>query len=58
MDDREIIQPLMKGSILLHIVEKMVRMEDAERFNESFATYLEVTYSFELIWMKDALLKF
>ncbi|KAG1342511.1 hypothetical protein COCNU_05G007400 [Cocos nucifera] len=32
----------MKGSILPHIIKKMVRMEDAERFDESFTTYLEL----------------
>ncbi|EHA8588320.1 hypothetical protein COCNU_scaffold004753G000020 [Cocos nucifera] len=42
LDDQEVIQSLMKGSILLYIIEKMVGMEDAVRFDESFAAYLEL----------------
>ena len=49
LDDWKVIQFLMKGSILPHIIEKMVGMEDVERFDESFATYLEVTHSSELV---------
>ena len=46
LDDREVVQSLMKGSILPHIVEKMVRMKDAMRFDESFAAYLKVIHFF------------
>ena len=49
LDDQKFIQSLMKGSILLRIVEKMVGMEDAEKFDESFAAYLKVTHSSELV---------
>ncbi|EHA8588444.1 hypothetical protein COCNU_scaffold005294G000020 [Cocos nucifera] len=58
LDDRKVVQSLMKGSILPHIIDKMVGKEDAERFDESFAAYLEVTILPKLIQMKDALSKF
>ena len=48
----------MRGSILPHIVDKMVRKEDVERFDESFTAYIEVTNFSELVQMKDALPKF
>ncbi|EHA8586785.1 hypothetical protein COCNU_scaffold000934G000040 [Cocos nucifera] len=32
----------MKGSILSHIIDKMVRKENAERFDESFTAFLEL----------------
>ncbi|KAG1367014.1 hypothetical protein COCNU_13G008040 [Cocos nucifera] len=41
LDDREVVQSLMKESILLYIATKMLRKGDVERFDESFATYLE-----------------
>ena len=53
-----VIQTLMRGNVLSHIVDKMVWMKDVERFDESFAAYLEVTISPELIRMEDALSKF
>ncbi|KAG1327701.1 putative ensconsin-like [Cocos nucifera] len=42
LDDQEVIQSLMKDSILSYIVDKMVRKEDAERFDESFAAFLKL----------------
>ncbi|EHA8590875.1 putative ensconsin-like [Cocos nucifera] len=42
LDDREVVQSLMKGSILLHIIDKMIRKEDAERFDESFTSFLKL----------------
>ncbi|EHA8589302.1 hypothetical protein COCNU_scaffold008961G000010 [Cocos nucifera] len=41
LDDRKVIQNLMRGNVLSHIIDKMVRMEDAKRFDESFTTYFE-----------------
>ncbi|EHA8590250.1 hypothetical protein COCNU_scaffold016396G000010 [Cocos nucifera] len=41
LDDQKVIQSLMKVSILLYIAVKMLRRGDVERFNESFAAYLE-----------------
>ncbi|EHA8589184.1 hypothetical protein COCNU_scaffold008409G000010 [Cocos nucifera] len=41
LDDQEVIQSLMKGSILPHIVDKMIRKEDAERFDEFFTIFLK-----------------
>ncbi|KAG1370910.1 hypothetical protein COCNU_16G000040 [Cocos nucifera] len=58
LDDRKVIQTLMRDNILPHIIDKMVQMEDVERFNESFTAYLEITIFPELIHMKDALSKF
>ena len=49
MDDQELVHSLMKASMLSHIAKKLVGMEDAERFDESFATYLEVTHFSELV---------
>ncbi|KAG1338010.1 hypothetical protein COCNU_04G003160 [Cocos nucifera] len=42
LDDRKIVQSLMRGSILPHIVDKMVRTENVVRFNESFTAFLEL----------------
>ncbi|EHA8587883.1 hypothetical protein COCNU_scaffold003441G000010 [Cocos nucifera] len=44
LEDREIVESLMKESILPHIAAKMLRRGDVERFDESFATYLELRY--------------
>ncbi|EHA8587216.1 hypothetical protein COCNU_scaffold001584G000010 [Cocos nucifera] len=42
LDDQEVVQSLMEGSILLHIIDKMIQMENVERFDKSFAAYLEL----------------
>ncbi|EHA8590195.1 hypothetical protein COCNU_scaffold016072G000010 [Cocos nucifera] len=42
LDDREVVQSLMKGSILPHIAVKMLWKGDIKRFDESFAAYLEL----------------
>ncbi|EHA8588603.1 hypothetical protein COCNU_scaffold005955G000020 [Cocos nucifera] len=42
LDDREVIQALMEGSILPQIVERMHQKDDVERFDESFAAFLEL----------------
>ncbi|EHA8587220.1 hypothetical protein COCNU_scaffold001610G000010 [Cocos nucifera] len=42
LDDHKVIHSLMQGSILLHNIKKMIRMEDAERFDESFTPYHEL----------------
>ncbi|KAG1362685.1 hypothetical protein COCNU_10G009040 [Cocos nucifera] len=42
LDDWEVVQSLMKGSILPHIVAKIPWKGDVERFDESFAAYLEL----------------
>ncbi|KAG1360662.1 hypothetical protein COCNU_09G001250 [Cocos nucifera] len=42
LDDQEVIHSLMEESIPPHIIDKMVRKDNAERFDESFATYLEL----------------
>ena len=42
----------------MHSIDKMVQMEDAERFNESFATFFEVTNFFEHDQMWGALPEF
>ncbi|KAG1327672.1 hypothetical protein COCNU_01G016060 [Cocos nucifera] len=57
LDDRDVIQSLMKGSILLHIIDKMIKKEDAERFDESFAIFLEVINTFKLNQMQNVLSK-
>ncbi|EHA8589439.1 hypothetical protein COCNU_scaffold009866G000010 [Cocos nucifera] len=44
LDDQKVIQTLMRGNVLPHIINKMVRMKDVERFDESFATYLELRH--------------
>ncbi|EHA8586650.1 hypothetical protein COCNU_scaffold000674G000020 [Cocos nucifera] len=41
LDDRKVVHSLMWGSLLPHIIDTMVWKEDAERFDESFAAYLE-----------------
>ncbi|EHA8586520.1 hypothetical protein COCNU_scaffold000478G000070 [Cocos nucifera] len=42
LDDREVVQALMEGSILPHIVERMHQKDDIERFDKSFAAFLEL----------------
>ncbi|EHA8587107.1 hypothetical protein COCNU_scaffold001445G000010 [Cocos nucifera] len=42
LDDWKVIHSLMEGSTLLHIIDKMVWMENAERFDEFFAAYLKL----------------
>ncbi|EHA8587026.1 hypothetical protein COCNU_scaffold001324G000030 [Cocos nucifera] len=42
LDDQEIVQSLMRASILPHIIDKIVQMEDAKRFDESLAAFLEL----------------
>ncbi|KAG1342513.1 putative ensconsin-like [Cocos nucifera] len=44
LDDRKVLQSLMKGSILSHIAAKMLWRGDIERFDESFTTYLELKH--------------
>ncbi|EHA8587614.1 hypothetical protein COCNU_scaffold002825G000020 [Cocos nucifera] len=39
---KRVIQSLMKDSILLHIVDKMIGKENAERFDESFTAFLKL----------------
>ncbi|EHA8588226.1 hypothetical protein COCNU_scaffold004461G000020 [Cocos nucifera] len=41
LDDWEVVHSLIEGSILPHIIDKIVWIENAERFDDSFATYLE-----------------
>ncbi|EHA8588953.1 hypothetical protein COCNU_scaffold007393G000010 [Cocos nucifera] len=42
LDDQEVIQTLMSGNVLPHIIDYTVRMMDIERFDESFVVYLEL----------------
>ncbi|EHA8586396.1 hypothetical protein COCNU_scaffold000313G000020 [Cocos nucifera] len=42
LDDREVIRSLMRGTILSHIVDKMVWMDNAVRFDEFCAAFLEL----------------
>ncbi|EHA8588132.1 hypothetical protein COCNU_scaffold004188G000020 [Cocos nucifera] len=44
LDDQKVIQSLMEGSILPHIIDKMIQTKNVERFDESFTTYLELGY--------------
>ncbi|KAG1363590.1 hypothetical protein COCNU_11G004170 [Cocos nucifera] len=44
LNDREVIQSLVKESILPHITVKMLQKGDIERFDESFAAYLELEH--------------
>ncbi|KAG1363510.1 hypothetical protein COCNU_11G003370 [Cocos nucifera] len=41
---KRVVQSLMEGSFLLHIIDKMIQMENMERFDESFTAYLELEH--------------
>ena len=43
MDDQEVVQALMEGSFLPYIIERMRQKDNVERFDESFAAFLEVS---------------
>ncbi|EHA8587313.1 hypothetical protein COCNU_scaffold001859G000010 [Cocos nucifera] len=42
LDDQMVVQTLMTGNVLPHIIDKMVQIEDVERFDEFFAAYFEL----------------
>ncbi|EHA8586441.1 hypothetical protein COCNU_scaffold000388G000020 [Cocos nucifera] len=42
LDDQEVIHSLMKSSILPYIIDKMIQMENVERFDKSFIAYLKL----------------
>ncbi|EHA8589601.1 hypothetical protein COCNU_scaffold011291G000010 [Cocos nucifera] len=48
LDDWEVIHSLMEGSVLQHIINKMVRKENVKRFDESFAAYLKVADLYQI----------